>query len=218
MTRRLAARTTSRPTMPSRSTSSFRLRISRVEPSSGAWAVAATVALLMSGLGSAVPAGASTAGGCAGAHLIPTATNVARIDRATLCLVDQQRVAHGLRPLVENADLQAAAQAHAAQMVARNYFNHVGPAGDSPLHRAITAGYASRAAIRDLGENIAAASGSLATPAASVAAWMHSAPHRAQILNPAFRDTGIGVVAAVPSSLGMGRSGATYAEDFGTRV
>jgi uncharacterized protein YkwD len=169
------------------------------------------------GAASAAAASAGGARGCAGAHLIPTAANLARIQAATLCLVDAQRAAHGLRALRENAQLQVAAQTHATQMVARNYFNHVGPAGDSPLHRAVAAGYASNTGIRDLGENIAAASGSLATPAASVAAWMRSAPHRAAILNPAFRDTGIGVVAALPSTLGIGRSGATYAEDFGTR-
>jgi cysteine-rich secretory family protein len=174
------------------------------------------LALLLCGL-NAAGATAATADGCAGAHLVPTATNVARIQAATLCLIDAQRRAHGLRPLRQNADLQSAAQAHAAQMVTRDYFNHVGPGGDSPLQRAIATGYASRSGIRDLGENIAAASGSLATPAASVRAWMHSAAHRAQILNPAFRDTGIGVVAALPRSLRLGRSGATYAEDFGTR-
>lgn len=180
-------------------------------------AVAAALTLMISGAGLApAPASAAAARGCAGAHLIPTAANLARIQAATLCLIDAQRAAHGLRRLRENAQLQEAAQRHAAQMVTRNYFNHVGPADDSPLHRAVVAGYAQPAGIRDLGENIAAASGSLATPAAAVAAWMRSASHRAQILDPAFRDTGIGVVAAVPRSLGMGRSGATYAEDFGT--
>jgi len=184
------------------------LRFARLLLSTGALLLSAAI----------VASGASAASAvCAGAHLIPTTGNLSRIKAATLCLVNQQRTGHGLKPLRENADLQAAAQAHTAQMVRRDYFNHVGPAGDSPLERVTAAGYASSAEIRDLGENIAAASGSLATPAASVAAWMASPPHRAQILNPAFHDTGIGVVAAVPTALGIGRSGATYAEDFGTR-
>ncbi|HEX3874803.1 MAG TPA: CAP domain-containing protein [Solirubrobacteraceae bacterium] len=182
-------------------------------------------ALLVAG-GAASPASASPASAspasvspvCADAHIVPNSRNLARVRAATLCLINAKRSAHGLRPLRENAPLQAAAEAHTAQMVARDYFDHVGPAGESPLRRALRAGYATASEIRWFGENIAAASGSLATPAATVASWMASPPHRAQILNPAFRDTGIGVVAGLPRTLGMGRSGATYAEDFGTRA
>lgn len=49
-----------------------------------------------------------------------------------------------------------------------------------------------------------------------VYAWMHSPGHRANILNASFHDSGIGVVAATPASLGDGLPGATYAEDFGS--
>lgn len=169
----------------------------------------------MAGVGAPTVAGASPAPRCADARLIPTAANVARIDAATLCLIDRERVARGLAPLRRDARLEAAAQVHAVQMVIENYFDHVGPTGESPLQRAIAAGYG-RAGIGHLGENIAAASGSLATPAASVADWMRSPSHRAQILDPSFRDTGIGVTAGLPASLGMGTGGATYAEDFGS--
>jgi len=134
---------------------------------------------------------------------------------ATLCLVDRERSARGLAPLRLDARLEAAAQVHAAQMVIGNFFDHVGPGGDGLLQRALAAGYGQRGT-GHLGENIGAASGSLATPAASVARWMRSPTHRAQILDPSFRDTGIGVAAGVPASLGLGSAGATYAEDFGT--
>jgi uncharacterized protein YkwD len=154
---------------------------------------------------------------CADAHLMPSPTNGPRIEAATLCLINQQRAYHGLRPLREDAALAEAAQGLSTAMVARDYFNHVSPTGQDPLQRVIASGYAANAAIRELGENIAAARGSLATPAATVRSWMDSPPHRAQILDPAFRDTGIGVVATLPTALGLGRSGATYAEDFATR-
>ncbi|MCA1689917.1 MAG: CAP domain-containing protein, partial [Actinobacteria bacterium] len=64
-------------------------------------------------------------------------------------------------------------------------------------------------------ENIAAAGGYLATPAATVKMWMGSPGHRANILDPAFRDTGIGVAPAAPALLTTG-PGASYTEDFAT--
>jgi uncharacterized protein YkwD len=184
-------------------------------PSTARWtaAVLGAAAILLGGAGRS----AAAAAGCAGGHVRPTTENIAAVEAATLCLVNQQRTNHGLRQLVENPALQAAAEAHTRQMVGRNYFNHVSPSGESPLGRAVASGYATNGEIRDVGENIAAGSGSMATPAAALASWMASPPHRAEILDPAFRDTGIGVVAGVPASLGMGRSGATYVEDFGTR-
>lgn len=152
---------------------------------------------------------------CADGRLIPRAGNIARIDAATLCLIDRERVGHGLRPLRRDVRLEAAARLHAVQMVIGDYFDHIGPGGQNLLQRALAAGYGGGGSGR-LGENIAAGSGSLATPAASVAQWMRSPAHRAEILDPSFRDTGIGVTAGVPASLGIGRAGATYAEDFGT--
>jgi uncharacterized protein YkwD len=47
-----------------------------------------------------------------------------------------------------------------------------------------------------------------------VAAWMNSAPHRANILKPAFRVIGIGIRPGVPVS--SGGQGATYTTDFGS--
>ena len=55
----------------------------------------------------------------------------------------------------------------------------------------------------------------LATPTAIVAAWMASPDHRANILNRDFRDTGIGIVAQVPSRYANGMLGATYTQQFG---
>lgn len=176
----------------------------------------AALALILVGVGTPTIAGARPASRsrCADTHLIPTAANIPRIDAATLCLVDRERAAGGLAPLRRDPRLDAAAQVHAAQMVISDYFDHISPDGVSPLQRALAAGYGRNAGIGHLGENIAAASGSLSTPAASVANWMRSPNHRAQILDPSFRDTGIGVTAGLPASLGIGRSGATYAEDF----
>jgi hypothetical protein len=48
-----------------------------------------------------------------------------------------------------------------------------------------------------------------------VAAWMSSPGHRANILDPRFRDTAVGVSPHPPSSLARGQAGAIYTQDFG---
>jgi hypothetical protein len=44
---------------------------------------------------------------------------------------------------------------------------------------------------------------------------MGSPPHRADILNSTFIDTGIAVVAQAPAFVAGGATGATYTQDFG---
>jgi Cysteine-rich secretory protein family len=184
-------------------------------------AIARTLRLLLTAFAFVLAGGGppAEAAGCAGAHLIPTAANLARVRAATLCLIDRQRLIHGLRRLRPDTALADSAEVRAVEMVTRDRFADAGPAGGTLLGRVLAAGYATAAGeIRELGENIAAASRSLATPADAVRMWMRSPAHRAQILDPAFRDTGIGVVAALPRALRLGPSGATYAEDFGARA
>jgi len=157
---------------------------------------------------------AAAAAACADANLVPTPANLGRIATATLCLINQQRAAAGLPALRSNTALSTAASQHSADMVAKNYFDHVSPSGSTPQSRMTAVGYVKPNHAWTIGENIAAATGSLATPASIVTLWMNSPGHRANILRPAFRDTGIGAVATAPTSIGSG-PGATYTEDFG---
>jgi uncharacterized protein YkwD len=156
----------------------------------------------------------STPAACADANLVPTPANLARIAAATLCLINDQRVSADLAPLRADAALGDAAAQHSADMVARNYFDHVSPSGSTPKSRMTAVGYLKPGHAWSIGENIAAATGSLATPAAIVRMWMNSSGHRANILNPSFKDTGIGAVATAPALVGSGPGG-TYTEDFG---
>ncbi|HWH12065.1 MAG TPA: CAP domain-containing protein [Solirubrobacteraceae bacterium] len=158
----------------------------------------------------------STSAACADANLVPTPTNRARIATATLCLINQQRAAADLAPLRSDAALGAAAAQHSADMVANDYFDHVSPSGSTPKSRLTAVGYIKPNHAWTIGENIAAATGSLATPASIVKMWMNSPGHRANILNAAFRDTGIAAAAAAPALVGAGPGG-TYTEDFGAR-
>ena len=79
-------------------------------------------------------------------------------------------------------------------MVRHRYFAHDSRNGRSPFDRMRATHYVPRNASWWLGENIGWGSGSLAEPAAIVRAWMHSPPHRANILSRHFRDIGIGIV------------------------
>ena len=157
---------------------------------------------------------ARAAAACADANLVPSSTNLSRIAAATLCLINQERAGAHLVALRANAALDTAASGHAADMVAKNYFDHVSPSGSAPRSRMTAAGYLKPNRAWSIGENIAAATGSQATPASIVTIWMNSSGHRANILNPKFRDSGIGASAAAPRLLGTG-PGATYTQDFG---
>jgi hypothetical protein len=48
-----------------------------------------------------------------------------------------------------------------------------------------------------------------------VAAWMSSPGHRANILDPRFHDTAVGVSPHPPPALARGQAGAIYTQDFG---
>jgi uncharacterized protein YkwD len=158
-------------------------------------------------------------GACRNAGLIPTGQNLGLIRSATLCLVNRERRARGERPLQQNTRLERAAQGHTDSMSFGDYFDHVGPGGQTPLNRMRATGYIYSSRIGyEVGENIAWGSGWQSSPRVIVAAWMASPGHRANILDPRFRDTAIGVCADLPSSLARGQRGAVYTQDFGVIV
>lgn len=163
-------------------------------------------------------AAASTAP-CADASLMPKPGNLDRIREATECLVNQVRERHGEPPLRDNSHIEAAAQRHTEDMAFGDYFEHVGPRGDTPLQRLRASGYVYSHRIGfEVGENIAWGTQSLATPEAIVNAWVHSPEHLANILNARYRDTAIGVSPHPPTSLAHGQAGAIYTQDFGVII
>jgi uncharacterized protein YkwD len=163
----------------------------------------------------AAPALASA---CAGADVAPSSTNVATARAATLCLLNEQRKAHGLGRLRAHRMLQNAAQNYAGQMVKGRFFDHVSPTG-STLEQRIRQNtrYLAGALRYEIGENIAWGQGVLAQPRAIVAAWMASPGHRANILRAAFREIGIGIAPGAPIAGLSGDPAVTYTNEFGTR-
>jgi uncharacterized protein YkwD len=163
----------------------------------------------------------STHHGCAHTQLTPTAQNIKLIRAATLCLINHERVSRGERPLRANRRLRRAAQAHTNSMAFSDYFEHVGGGGSgggTPLARIRNAGYISSRVGYEIGENIAWGTLSLSTPRAIVATWMASPGHRANILDPRYRETGIGVSPHPPAALAHGQAGAIYTQDFGVII
>ncbi len=154
-------------------------------------------------------------GRCPYAQLQPSATDLAKVRAATLCLVNRERAARGERPLHWNVHLVRAAQAHTESMAFGDYFEHDGPRGSTPLSRMRNNGYIYGARVGfEVGENIGWGSLWLGTPRAVVAAWMASAGHRANILDGRYRDTGIGV-SPHTNLLAHGQAGGIYTQDFG---
>jgi uncharacterized protein YkwD len=168
-----------------------------------------------------LPAGAGAARprpvACASAHVVVRAATVRPALNATLCLLNRIRARAGLPPLRLSRRLTRAARGHSREMVRRHYFGHVSARGASPFQRMFAVHYLRRRASWTAAENIAWGGGSLAQPFAIVRAWMHSAPHRANILSRRFRDIGIGIAPGFPlrSRRLAGLAGATYTTDFG---
>jgi uncharacterized protein YkwD len=151
---------------------------------------------------------------CPDADLEPANSNLGRIRTAILCLHNQIRAEHHLPLLREHTRLRKAALGHSRDMVRAHYFDHTTPSGVTMVDRILKAHYVREDQGWALGENLEWGTGSLATPRGAMDAWMHSAGHRANILQRSFRELGVGIVAGVPVS---GAAGATYTVDFGVR-
>lgn len=108
------------------------------------------------------------------------------LEKRMLEMVNQERAAAGLRPLVADPELTEVARRHSADMFARGYFAHDTPEGRTPFDRMRDANVTFLTA----GENLALA------PTLPVAhtGLMNSPGHRANILRPQFGRLGIGIM------------------------
>ncbi|MFF4833948.1 CAP domain-containing protein [Streptomyces sp. NPDC001315] len=130
----------------------------------------------------------------------PTATATASGAAARIVeLVNAERSKVGCSAVTLNATLTKAAQAHSADMAAHQNMSHTGSDGSAPGDRITSAGYN----WSTYGENIAYG---YATPEQVMAGWMASPGHKANILNCAFKEIGVGL--AQPNDY--------WTQDFGT--
>lgn len=104
--------------------------------------------------------------------------------------VNQARAQAGLGPLTMNGALVAAAQRHSSDMAANQFLGHTGSDGSSASQRISEAGYN----WSTVGENAAQTWSVNASEVVNL--WLGSDGHRANILNPAFIDMGLGYATA----------------------
>lgn len=113
-------------------------------------------------------------------------------------LTNRDRVGRGLQPLRWSGSLAAAAQRHAERMSTAGYLMHQYPGEGNVGQRAAQAG----AHFQAIAENIATGY----SDEQIEQEWMHSTPHRRNILDPQMNALGVGIVA---------RGGVLYVvEDF----
>ena len=112
--------------------------------------------------------------------------DLSRVRRELLERINRERDRIHLAPLRPDPKLDAAAQAHAEDMLARSYFGHNSPEGNTVLERSKQAGYRPHYS----GENLAEGQDSFDQV---VAGWMASPVHREHILSPVFSDLGSGL-------------------------
>lgn len=112
----------------------------------------------------------------------PASTAAAQV----LALVNAERAKQGCAPVRDNQRLDTAARLHSEDMAANDYFSHTSQDGRDPGDRIAAAGYA----WSTYGENIARGQ---QTAADVMNGWMNSPGHRANILNCAFNDMGMGI-------------------------
>lgn len=124
-----------------------------------------------------------------------SALELTEYEQETLDLINEQRADCGLAKVRVNAKLRAAARAHSTEMGELQYFSHNSYSGETFKERILRFGFEKKGyKVWKAGENIAWGSGICGSPAAIVAQWMASPPHRKVILTKAFRFAGIGIV------------------------
>jgi uncharacterized protein YkwD len=157
--------------------------------------------------------GVGAGAACPNPSVAPAPDSLGAVAEATLCLLNGERADHGLAPLAVNEQLGAAASAFAQDLVAGSYFSHTGRDGSDVLERIERTDYIQPDRGWALGENLAWGTGALATPGSIMQAWMNSPGHRDNILNPSYREIGIGIVTGNPAH--SDGAGATYVTEFG---
>jgi hypothetical protein len=200
-----------------------------------------TAAIATTGLVAGMAGTAQAAGACANADTpVNQLTNEAAA-RAVECLVNQERAAAGIGRLTPNGPLTNTARDINNEIVRQkwwcgNYSDpncnpHIAPSqrglpgsleqkvGAAIGNRITSHGYCHGRPKVD-GENAVwryfwGSGARYPTAREAVTWWMNSPPHRANILNPKFTETGVWVIADAPTPLSPGTKAATFYQDFG---
>lgn len=105
--------------------------------------------------------------------------------------VNAVRIARGLRPLTISNELRRAADSHSEELLQAGVFSHDSPDGTSFSDR-LQRFYPQRNRPWTVGENLLMSGPTEPTSAEVISAWMKSPGHRANLLNPRWRELGVG--------------------------
>jgi len=150
---------------------------------------------------------------CAHASAVPAHLSTDDAGHALRCLINGVRRQHHLRAVRASRSLGLAARRHADDMAGHDYFAHDSPGGSTMESRIRRSGYLRRGREWWLGEALAWGKARFGAPQAILRSLLASPPHRAILLDPGFRDLGIGVARGAPR--GAGGGALTIALDFG---
>lgn len=115
--------------------------------------------------------------------------STAQMEATTRQQINQIRQKHGLTPLQNNEKLAQVARNYSKRMAQQKFFSHTSPSGDTMTQRIQAAGIF----YFMIGENLFMGTYLPQPVQFAVDGWMQSPGHRANILRPEYRETGIGV-------------------------
>jgi uncharacterized protein YkwD len=167
-------------------------------------AIVASVYLALPGV--AEPAGARV-----------SAVELTSLDHTVLQQLNAIRKLHGLAPLTLNSSLGSSSAQHSVEMGQRGYFEHNSADGTVFWKRIQRFYPSSRFSYWSVGENLLWSSPSV-DAAQAMQMWMNSPEHRANILNPRWRQIGVSSVHidAAPGTY-KGLAVTIITTDFGVR-
>jgi len=128
------------------------------------------------------------------------------VDNPVITYTNQERINHNMKPLLPDRALTIAANAKAYDMLDKQYFDHVSPAGKTPWMFINASGYQYSKA----GENLAIGFNDYTD---IMNAWMKSESHRENILKPEYQNIGIGIARGVLN----GKEELVIVQMFGTK-
>jgi uncharacterized protein YkwD len=164
----------------------------------------------------AAAAAAVLASGSVAATQQPTVA-LSSLESGVVGGINALRAQSGLTPLTLSSELTAAARAHTTEMAADGYFEHESANGEAFWKRVAAFYPQGDRSFWSVGENLLYASPDI-DAAGTVQAWIDSPKHRANMLNPRWRDIGVGAVHAVaaPGEY-QGQDVTIVTVDFGVR-
>lgn len=179
---------------------------------------AVAIPVVITGNALAAPSGQSGAADVAAATAPAATARASSLELGIVRELNRVRAERGLQPVRLSTGLVQAAVGHSAAMLRSGVFDHTSVDGTTFDRRVLRSYPVKGFSAWRVGENLLFDSGPLDAPAA-VEAWMNSPSHRDNMLDPAFREVGVGALEA-PSAPGQFGGGHVIVVtlDFGVRT